>query len=109
MTIGDLTHLLLKTNHLIDCDFDGDVTTDDVDQHIEKGDVLEWLELKFWDHFKLDMRQGGWSDIVSGLRHMRREAKARDRLPHPIDRDRLTAWIRSPSMGTAARRRRPRI
>jgi hypothetical protein len=35
--IHDLTDLLLRLNHLIDCDFDDDVTFEEIDEHLEKG------------------------------------------------------------------------
>jgi hypothetical protein len=98
----DLTDLLLRLNRLIDCDFDDDVTPEEIDEHLEMGDVLYWLETKFWGHFKMAKSyRNTCGAIALVFKAIRQAAKARQSLPHRAERERVGAWLRSPSSRTA--------
>ena len=98
----ELTRLLLKLNLLIDADYADDVTPEEIDAHLETGDLLDWLESKFWGHFRLDVKPNLREAIVKTLHSVRQEAKAREGLPHPKDRAQVVAWVRSPASDSVA-------
>ena len=62
--INRLVNLLLKLNHLIDCYFDNEVTVEEIDEHLKKGDLLNWLKSKFWGHFRMER---GYRNACSAL------------------------------------------
>jgi hypothetical protein len=75
MTLVDLTFLILGLNHLVDYGHHEGVTIEDVENHIERGDVLDWLDKKFAGHIDLSIYRGrpvakeitkGLQDILGG-------------------------------------------
>jgi hypothetical protein len=58
MTLVDLTFLILGLNHLVDYGYHEGVTIKDVEDHVESGDVLDWLDKKFEGHIDLSIYRG---------------------------------------------------
>jgi hypothetical protein len=58
MTLGDLTFLILQLNHIVDHDLHRGVSIQEAHDHIEAGDVFEWLKKKFGTEIDLSIYQG---------------------------------------------------
>ena len=77
MTLIDLTFLIIGLNHLVDYGHHEGVTIDEVEDHIERGDLFPWLRKKFDGHIDLSIYEGrpvemeitkGLQDILGGYR-----------------------------------------
>jgi hypothetical protein len=55
MTLNDLVALIFNLNHLLDYEFAKGVTLEEIEQHIEDGDILQWLDHRFEGHVDMSM------------------------------------------------------
>jgi len=67
MTLVDLTFFILGLNHLVDQG--NSLTFDEVHDHIERGDVIEWLDKRFAGNIDLSIYRGRpeAQEIAKGL------------------------------------------
>ena len=69
MTTSVLCYLIIDLNGLVDEDRHKGVTLAEVKQHIEKGDVFEWLENKFGGAIQRIYREAPCAEeLTKGLR-----------------------------------------
>jgi hypothetical protein len=57
VTLTDLTLLILQLNHIVDHDLHRGVSIQEAHDHIEAGDVFEWLKKKFGTEIDLSIYQ----------------------------------------------------
>jgi len=75
MNLGFLTFLNLNLIHLIDYGFHDGVTMAEVKQHIQTGDLLDWLAERFDGHIDMSMHRAlhhsdDASELIERLRDL---------------------------------------
>jgi len=98
MTLIDLTYLILNLNHLVDSGFNKGVSLDEVEQHIAKGDVLDWLGKEFKGHIDLSIYRDRPSalEITKGLQDLLGGYRGRERRKWGVEHNGiclLIAWV----------------
>jgi hypothetical protein len=98
MTLTDLTFLILNLNSLVDRDLHKGVSLDEAKQHIERGDVLDWLEKKFGVDMDLSIYRDRPSahEITEGLRQILGGNNGRERRKWGVEHNGiclLVAWV----------------
>lgn len=98
MTLIDLTFLIIGLNHLVDYDFHRDVSLAEVEEHIEKGDVFEWLGKRFEGHIDLSIYRDRSSaqEITAGLQDLLGGYRGSERRKWGVEHNGiclLIAWV----------------
>jgi hypothetical protein len=73
MSYAKLAFLIFGLNHLVDYGFHEGVTLDEVEQHIRKGDVLDWLGQRFEGHIDVSVylhNREAYREITTGLQEI---------------------------------------
>jgi hypothetical protein len=98
MTLVDLTLLITHLNHLVDYDRHKGVSIDEVERHIENGDLFDWLGNKFainlGEYTGADRTAG--REITAALQNLLGGYRGRERRKWGVEHNGiclLIAWV----------------